>query len=146
MALGAALARSLQSPCVIWLRGELGVGKTTLARGAIQYFQPDLRVRSPTYTLIESYALDIFTLHHLDLYRVRDPLELELLGLREFADDVLMIEWPEQGGKATPVADVELWLQHTDAEQRRLQAVPRSRQGRLVLRQLQLILQTSGYI
>lgn len=145
MAVGAAIARALPAPCVIWLRGDLGAGKTTLARGAIQYFDPSARVKSPTYALMETYELESFTLHHLDLYRVRDPSELEPLGLREFADDVLLIEWPEQGGDATPGADIDVCLRHTDGEQRGLALVARTDRGKPVLRQLRHFLQTTGY-
>ncbi len=147
LAFGAALARALPAtrPCVIWLRGDLGAGKTTMARGAIQHFDPNARVKSPTYALIETYALDGFTLHHLDLYRVRDPSELEALGLREFADDVLLIEWPERGGSATPVADLALLLRHTDGGQRCLEALAQSTRGEQFLSQLQQVLQRTGY-
>ncbi|MEO6066064.1 MAG: tRNA (adenosine(37)-N6)-threonylcarbamoyltransferase complex ATPase subunit type 1 TsaE [Lysobacterales bacterium] len=147
LAFGAALACALPTsrPCVIWLRGDLGAGKTTLARGAIQHFDPGARVKSPTYALIETYALHDFTLHHLDLYRVRDPSELEALGLREFADDLLLIEWPERGGGATPVADIELLLRHTDSGQRHLEAVAPAVYGEQILSELQQVLQRTGY-
>jgi len=145
LAWGAALAHALQAPAVIWLRGDLGAGKTTLARGVIQKFDPTARVKSPTYPLIETYELAVFTLHHIDLYRVRDPAELEPLGLREFAADVLLIEWPERGADATPAADLEVSLRHTEEENRVLLASPRSSAGGRLLGQLQQFLQRTDY-
>lgn len=142
---GEALARALHAPAVVWLCGDLGAGKTTLARGVIQFFDPTARVKSPTYPLIETYELAAFTLHHIDLYRVRDPAELEPLGLREFAADVLLIEWPERGGEVTPAAALEIFLRHTDDENRVLSALPRSTRGERLFDQLQQYLQRTDY-
>ncbi len=143
--LGSALARALPRTCVIWLRGDLGAGKTTLARGAIQHFQPGARVKSPTYSLIETYEIGDLTLHHLDLYRLRDASELESLGIRDLEGDVMLIEWPEHGGEATPAADLQLSLAHTATGQRTLEAVAPSERGSWVLHQLRQFLQADGY-
>ncbi len=145
MIAGAGLAAALAPACIVWLRGDLGAGKTTLARGLIQHFDAGLRVKSPTYSLIETYALAPFMLHHLDLYRVRDPAELEALDLRELSGDVMLIEWPEQGGDATPAADVELTLSHTDSTHRGLQATAKTLRGGEVFAQLQRFLDRNGY-
>ena len=85
-ALGAALARALTSvsggPCVLALSGDLGAGKTTLTRGLLRALGESGTVRSPTYTLVESYELGRWQVHHLDLYRLRGSGEVEGLGLR----------------------------------------------------------------
>jgi tRNA threonylcarbamoyladenosine biosynthesis protein TsaE len=115
-ALGARLARTRPAtdgePLVLYLRGELGSGKTTLARGFARAAGVSSPVRSPTYTLIELYAAGATTVVHLDLYRVQSPEELESLGLRECAKPrhVWLIEWPERGGGRLPKADLEVAL------------------------------------
>jgi tRNA threonylcarbamoyladenosine biosynthesis protein TsaE len=121
-ALAARLAQALQPPLVVGLSGDLGAGKTALVRALIQSLQPATRVKSPTYTLIESYELPGYTIHHLDLYRVQDHRELAELGLADLLteDAVLLIEWPEQGGADTPQLDLALRLHRVDENAREL--------------------------
>jgi tRNA threonylcarbamoyladenosine biosynthesis protein TsaE len=114
-ALGAALARALPAPApftVLALTGELGAGKTTLVRGLLRALGFAAPVRSPTYTLVELYPLEAVTVLHADLYRLHDPAELDLLGLREWAQPGFLwcIEWPERGGERLPPADLTLSL------------------------------------
>lgn len=110
--LGARLARARPVPhaplAVLYLRGELGSGKTTFARGFARASGVGEPVRSPTYTLLEPYAAGGVTLIHLDLYRLRSPAELDSLGLREWAapGHVWLIEWPEHGAGRLPAADL----------------------------------------
>jgi len=113
--LGRRLARALPAPVsslVVHLRGELGAGKTTLTRSLLQTLGVTGTVRSPTYTLVELYATSVWHCVHVDLYRLRGPLELEDLGLREYLlpGNLVVIEWPERGGSATPVADLDLQM------------------------------------
>src|SRR5258708_34161240 len=93
---------------VLYLAGELGAGKTTLARGFLRALGVTDPVRSPTYTLLELHAAGALTVLHLDLYRLRHPLELESLGLREWArpEHLWLIEWPERAPEALPAPDV----------------------------------------
>lgn len=111
-ALGAALARGLAPGDVIHLEGELGAGKTTLVRGLIQALQPDARVRSPTYTLVEPYSTPALEILHLDLYRLGSPDELEALGVRErVGEAVILAEWPQRGAGVLPRPDLTIALE-----------------------------------
>lgn len=132
-ALGRQLAGCLAPPCVIWLEGELGAGKTTLARGILRGLGHRGRVPSPTYTLVESYQLGDLRLHHLDLYRLADPEELEYLGLADLCDgcSVLLVEWPERGAGLLPEADVRLRIRHA-GQGRVLTLHPQSDVGRKI--------------
>ncbi|HXZ60853.1 MAG TPA: tRNA (adenosine(37)-N6)-threonylcarbamoyltransferase complex ATPase subunit type 1 TsaE [Steroidobacteraceae bacterium] len=119
--LGALLARARPEAdarlAVLYLRGELGSGKTTFARGFARGAGVTAAVRSPTYTLLELYPAGRGTLVHLDLYRVQSAGELESLGLREWAtpEHVWLIEWPERGGRRLPAADLEVTFVAGDA-------------------------------
>lgn len=127
-ALGAALAASRPSPAVLYLHGDLGAGKSTLARAMLRALGVRGAIRSPTYTLIERYTIDSSRLDrsrlasgqgdaadeavHLDLYRIAAAAELEFLGLDDLAAQAALwlIEWPERGGSALPPADLHVRL------------------------------------
>jgi len=95
---------------IVYLTGDLGAGKTTFARGLLRAQGVQGPVRSPSYTLLEIYETGTRTTLHLDLYRLREPSELENLGLREWArpGHLWLIEWPERGGARLPAADVSV--------------------------------------
>ena len=108
-----ALLRPEGNPLsVLYLLGDLGTGKTTLARGFLRACGVHGIVRSPTYTLLEVYATPGLSVLHLDLYRLSDPAELENLGLREWARNgsAWLIEWPQRGAGRLPPADLLLTL------------------------------------
>ena len=113
-AVGAALGRATAGlpGLVVYLRGELGVGKTTLARGWLRALGATGAIRSPTYTLVEPYELGGRNTLHLDLYRLQDPSELEQLGLLDTPpdDSLWLVEWPERGGGRLPPAGLDLAL------------------------------------
>jgi len=111
--LGRELARRTTAPLLVSLSGPLGSGKTTLVRAWLRALGVTGPVRSPTYTLVEHYPLARFNVHHLDLYRLGDPLELEDLGFRDWLtpDTVLLVEWPEHGAGVLPPADWSIALE-----------------------------------
>lgn len=131
---GAALGRALpplpSGPAILYLEGELGAGKTTLARGLIAGRGFAGAVRSPTFTLLERYALEELTAIHIDLYRLGDPREIETLGLRDFALPwhLWLIEWPERGANVLPAPDLHIALAVT-AEGHPLEASAHSALG-----------------
>lgn len=124
------LAPQLHEGGVIWLRGDLGAGKTTFARALLAALGVAGRIKSPTYSLIESYQAGALAIHHLDLYRIADPGELEWLGLDDLPGNpgLFLIEWPERGGEALPAPDLVLELAHA-ASGRDVRAVPAGDRG-----------------
>jgi tRNA threonylcarbamoyladenosine biosynthesis protein TsaE len=112
LALGAALAHALEPGLVIYLTGELGAGKTTLARGMLRALGHQGAVKSPTYTLVEVYEVSRLHLHHFDFYRFQDPREWIDAGFRESFNGrtVSLIEWPEKAAGQLPPADLEIAL------------------------------------
>ena len=114
--LGAALAsgapRSSADALVVYLEGELGSGKTTLARGLLRRLGVTGTIRSPTYTLLESYESQDWLVMHIDLYRLDGPQELEPLGFRDqlSAGALLLVEWPERAAQALPPPDLRIAL------------------------------------
>lgn len=115
-ALGAALAHRLKTGDVVALQGDLGAGKTELARGLIRaLYGSDTEVPSPTFTLVQTYEDEAvpLSLWHFDLYRLEDPEEAFELGIEEaFADAVSLIEWPERLGPILPARRLEVALSH----------------------------------
>ena len=118
LALGRAFADVLTAPRLIFLKGDLGAGKTTFVRGVIQGLGNMESVVSPTYTLVEEYITPEFLVHHLDLYRLSDPQELEGLGFRDRVGgkNVLFIEWPERAIEYLPDPDHLIELRYSGAE------------------------------
>ena len=112
----AQLATQLAQYCqhgVVHLVGDLGAGKTTLTRYWLQALGHQGNVKSPTYTLIEPYEISGQPIYHFDLYRLNDPYELELMGIRDYLEQpnaLLLIEWPSKGEPIVPEADLLIQL------------------------------------
>lgn len=102
---------------MIYLHGELGAGKTTLARGLLRGYGHQGPVKSPTYTLLEPYESAGLRIYHFDLYRLADPREVEYLGAEECfgPGNLCVVEWPERGGDALPAPDLRVRLAAADA-------------------------------
>jgi len=109
-ALGARLARVIAPGLLVYLHGDLGSGKTTLARGLLRGLGYEGRVKSPTYTLVELYTVSRLDLYHFDFYRFRDPKEWRDAGFSEYfsGNSVCLVEWPEKAAGLLPVADLEI--------------------------------------
>lgn len=126
--------RALPPGGLVFLHGNLGAGKTTFTRGCLRAAGHADAVKSPTFTLVEEYALPDRTLFHFDLYRLNDPEELEWMGIRDYLrpDTACFIEWPERGAGVLPEADVEITLE-IEGEGRRAALVANTDIGRAVL-------------
>lgn len=133
-ALGRQLAVALDGRGVVYLQGDLGAGKTTLTRGILRGYGHTGTVKSPTYTLVEPYEMTTATVYHFDLYRLTDPEELELLGIRDYCrpDTLAVIEWPDHGHPFLPPADLTITIRAiTDGRELRL--VAHNEKGEAVL-------------
>jgi tRNA threonylcarbamoyladenosine biosynthesis protein TsaE len=113
-AFGARLIAACDRGGVIALEGDLGTGKTTLVRGALEAEGVRGGVRSPTYTLVEYYPLQRFAVAHFDLYRLADAEELEYLGFRDYLnrDTLCLIEWPQRAAGYLQGVDIEIGLDY----------------------------------
>ncbi|MDX1796559.1 MAG: tRNA (adenosine(37)-N6)-threonylcarbamoyltransferase complex ATPase subunit type 1 TsaE [Hydrogenovibrio sp.] len=102
---------------VVYLEGDLGAGKSFFSRAFIQDFLPGQKVKSPTYTLVETYQTELGKIHHFDLYRLCDPEELEFLAIRDLLEDsfVSLVEWPSKGAGVLPKADILIQLGHAES-------------------------------
>ena len=104
------ISTQITAPCCIYLQGELGAGKTTIAKGIINAMGYKGQVTSPTYNLIQEYPFVDFTVYHMDLYRLEDVSELEYLALGDLWNEqsIFLIEWPENGEGYLPVCDYQI--------------------------------------
>ena len=111
-AFAAEIASILVPGDVVYLRGELGTGKTAFARAIIQQRGSADSVTSPTFTLIETYHLGDVSVAHLDLYRIESDAEMEGIGLRDYLDGdwICLIEWPDRAPSMLPDPDLTVNL------------------------------------
>jgi tRNA threonylcarbamoyladenosine biosynthesis protein TsaE len=125
VAFGRTLAAELTPPLLILLRGDLGAGKTTLAKGIAEGFGAASAddVTSPTFTLVHEYRGPRAALYHIDLYRVDTERELETLGLDDLIEptSILLVEWGEKFPRFVRERNVEIVLERVDENERRIQ-------------------------
>ena len=120
------------SGLTILLQGELGAGKSTFARAMLHALGHDGAVPSPTYTLVEPYALSGYTVYHIDLYRISDSTELEFLGWSDLQDGLVLVEWPERAPQLETEADLRIELRY-DGEGRAADLTGLSEEGERIL-------------
>jgi len=122
--LGRALARELEPPKIVLLRGDLGAGKTTLVKGIVKGFEAaeEEDVTSPTFTLVHEYRGPRVNVYHVDLYRVDTARQLETLGLDDLLEEraVLLLEWGEKFARFVEERDVEIVLERVGENERRV--------------------------
>ena len=137
--LGAALAKILVPGVIIHLCGDLGTGKTTLARGLLRALGHTGPVKSPTYTLVELYVISGYSVYHFDFYRFNSPEEWHDAGLDETFDGraICIVEWPEKAGGYPPPPDLEITLS-VDGEARQVSIRGKSERGTSCLSDLRI--------
>lgn len=135
--LGKKLAQVVIAGSVVYLIGDLGAGKTTFTRGFLRGLGHQGNVKSPTYTLVEPYELAQGIVYHFDLYRLQDPEELELLGIRDYfnQDSIVLVEWPSLGEPVLPKPDLSLAISLLPVG-RALHFTALTQQGQQALQQL----------
>ena len=116
------LKRKDKSAFIVFLDGDLGTGKTTLVKEIIFALGIKEKVKSPTFTIIEPYELNDKNIYHIDLYRINDPSELEIIGLREYlneSESIIFIEWPEKSFGFLKEFDLKISLKHSSEKERK---------------------------
>lgn len=135
---GRLLGERMAAPILIFLKGDLGAGKTTLCRGILSALGHKGPVKSPTYTLVEPYQLEHGGLvYHFDLYRLGDPEELEFIGIRDYLAEggCCLVEWPERGAGMFPLPDLQIMITAVE-DGRRLGVTGNTPKGEAVLASL----------
>ena len=137
--LGQLLAAELTPPCVIYLMGDLGAGKTRLTRAVLQSKGHNGVVKSPTYTLVEPYQIAQQQIYHFDLYRLTDPSELEYMGIRDYftTDALVFVEWPDHGKGYIDNPDITITMSY-DGDGRQVNITAHTDWGSKIINQLKL--------
>src|ERR1700749_3279066 len=119
VALGGRIAKGLETGDAVALEGDLGAGKTTLARAILRALGVTEDVPSPTFTLVQIYETPLLTVRHYDLYRIEKVSEIAELGIDEAIEDgIALVEWPERADGRLPGALLHVGLRATDANAR----------------------------
>ena len=128
--LGKRLSKVIEAGDLIFLKGDLGSGKTTFMRGVLRGLDFNGKVKSPSYTLLEQYNLKL-DINHFDLYRFKSQNEWDEAGLNEFIDNfyVNFIEWPEKAIDVIPEADITIVFSHINIDTRKIMIMSNSDRG-----------------
>lgn len=132
--LARQIAQCVSAPLILTFSGEIGSGKTTIIRAMLQNLGVQSAIKSPTFTLVESYLCNNVPIHHFDLYRIHHEDELEYLGFREYFShqSICCIEWAEHAGKLLPASDIQFNLSIKGAG-REMQIIASSVAGKRIL-------------
>ena len=143
LSVAGVLADCLAGRGLVFLKGQLGAGKTTFCRGILRGMGHAGAVKSPTFTLVEPYKLAQGQVYHFDLYRLSDPNELEYIGVDDYLDgqNLCLVEWPERAEGCLPEADLLVRLE-VDGDARRLTIGAHSDHGESVIRRMRTQLET----
>lgn len=130
----ALIARCLSPSLVMTFDGQLGAGKTTIVRAMLKCLGVQSAIKSPTFSLVESYSCAHLSIHHFDLYRIHHEDELEYMGFRDYftPETICLIEWAENAGKALPNVDIRFKLTIKGAG-REMQIIALSTLGKKIL-------------
>ena len=130
----SSLANVLVSGTILAFHGDIGAGKTTIIRATLKNLGITSAIKSPTFSLVESYSTEHFELHHFDLYRIHNPEELDYLGFRDYftAHSICIIEWAERAKGVLPKIDLRFTLEN-DGAGRRLQIIAETDVGKHLL-------------
>jgi len=140
--LAAIVANHVPSGLVFYLQGDLGAGKTTFVRGFLRHLGFKGAVKSPTFTLVEPYSLQISgktqEVFHFDLYRLSDPEELEYMGIQDYLDGeaISLIEWPDKGQGILAPPDIMIMI-HYQGRSRELELKAISKKGLAFFKQIE---------
>jgi len=131
------LAKCLTPPLLITFCGEIGAGKTTFVRAMLQALGVQGAIKSPTFSIVESYSVSDWQFHHFDLYRLNDEMELDYIGFRDYftPHTICCIEWPERAGRYLEKTDIAITLSGSGLE-RKIQCSAGSGAGRAILQRL----------
>ena len=137
VAWGKLLGEALIEGGMVFFRGELGSGKTTLCRGVLRGQGHIGAVKSPTYTLVEPYRYGNIDIYHFDLYRLGDPEELEYMGIRDYFEkgNICLVEWPERGMDRLPLPDLDIFLDYHN-QGRNVRVIASSRRGENIINKI----------
>lgn len=137
LAFASHLACIIPPGTIIFLYGPLGAGKTTFARSFLRGLGYEGKVKSPTYTLVESYEMMEKIIYHFDFYRLSDPTELNHIGIQEYfsKDSICLIEWPEKGFPLLPKPDLACYISFAE-KGREIYLEAESEQGKEILSRL----------
>ena len=140
-ALGKIIAENIKAPLIIYLEGDLGAGKTTLARAIIQNLGFHGNIKSPSYSIVEVYTISRLYLYHFDFYRFLSPEEFEEAGLIEYFneknDRICLVEWPQNAAPFVPTADLRIHLfAENNEEARGFNMVAHSKAGEKCLKRI----------
>ncbi len=135
LAMGGLIAHAMGgNTALIFLQGELGAGKTSLVRGFLRAMGYAGRVKSPTYTLVESYQIGGQTVYHFDFYRIGKAAELEFIGIHDYLTDaaICLVEWPELAENLLPTPDLVLQVEVQPCG-RMLEIAAKSKRGQEIM-------------